>query len=214
MITNGNTIDPRVRRTKKRLRDALLELIAEKEYRKLTIQEIIDRADVNRTTFYRQFQDKDDLLQVVITDLVEEMLSEIERTDLIIKHKPPYIPANQLAKFFEHAQAYQDVLKALNTEGGTFVFRHKFISTLEKILYERIKLSNHDVEKLPIPLSLTVTYLINGYIAALQWWLNHSEEYSAEFVSKKTIDLMLDGVSAAVGMNETQDTREVDILKD
>jgi AcrR family transcriptional regulator len=54
--------DRRVRKTKKALRDALVELILEKGYSAVSVQDVVDRADVGRTTFYAHFTDKDDLL--------------------------------------------------------------------------------------------------------------------------------------------------------
>ena len=54
--------DRRVRRTKRRLKEALLELIEERDYGPITIQDITDRADVGRSTFYSHFDSKEDLL--------------------------------------------------------------------------------------------------------------------------------------------------------
>src|SRR5260370_17924001 len=54
--------DRRVQRTKKLLHKALMSLILEKKYESITVQEILDRADVGRSTFYMHFRDKDELL--------------------------------------------------------------------------------------------------------------------------------------------------------
>src|SRR5689334_24059575 len=54
--------DRRVRRTRRLLREALLALVAEKGYDRVTVQDVLDRADVGRATFYAHFRDKDDLL--------------------------------------------------------------------------------------------------------------------------------------------------------
>ena len=54
--------DRRVRRTRKLLRDALLALMAERGYESITVQDILDRANVGRSTFYTHFYDKEDLL--------------------------------------------------------------------------------------------------------------------------------------------------------
>ncbi|MEM6707029.1 MAG: TetR/AcrR family transcriptional regulator, partial [Acidobacteriota bacterium] len=54
--------DRRVTRTKRLLRQALMELVREKDYARITVQDILDRADVGRSTFYTHYRDKDDLL--------------------------------------------------------------------------------------------------------------------------------------------------------
>jgi AcrR family transcriptional regulator len=61
--------DRRVRRTRRALHDALLTLMTEKSYDAVTVQDIIDRADVGRSTFYSHFTDKRDLLDSGFEDL-------------------------------------------------------------------------------------------------------------------------------------------------
>jgi len=56
------TTDRRVRRTRQLLRDALMELTLERGYDRVTVQDILDKADVGRSTFYAHYRDKDDLL--------------------------------------------------------------------------------------------------------------------------------------------------------
>ena len=55
-------VDRRVRRTHRRLKEALLELIEERDYERITVEEITERADVARSTFYAHFGSKEDLL--------------------------------------------------------------------------------------------------------------------------------------------------------
>ena len=62
MQDNYGTNDRRVNRTIESLRNALIELIVEKHYDSITVQDIIDRANVGRSTFYTHFRDKEDLL--------------------------------------------------------------------------------------------------------------------------------------------------------
>ncbi|NNL30778.1 MAG: helix-turn-helix transcriptional regulator [Gemmatimonadetes bacterium] len=59
---NQTSEDRRVRRTRRRLKEALLELLQERSYESITVQEIIDRADVGRSTFYSHFPSKESLL--------------------------------------------------------------------------------------------------------------------------------------------------------
>ena len=65
--------DRRSRRTRRMLSEALVGLMLEKRYNTITVQEIIDRANVGRSTFYAHYMDKEDLLQGQIADLVARM---------------------------------------------------------------------------------------------------------------------------------------------
>ena len=66
-----NIPDRRVQKTRKLLQEALIELVAEKGYETVTIQEILDKANVGRSTFYAHFQDKDQLLHSILDRLDE-----------------------------------------------------------------------------------------------------------------------------------------------
>lgn len=67
-----NKLDLRVVRTRKLLLGGLYELLEEKEFSKLTIDQICDRSMVHRTTFYKHFHDKYELLEVLLNNLSEE----------------------------------------------------------------------------------------------------------------------------------------------
>ncbi len=68
----GDCLDRRVLRTHAALQDALLDLILEKRYDEITVEEITDWANVGRTTFYLHYQDKDALLLDVTGDFADE----------------------------------------------------------------------------------------------------------------------------------------------
>lgn len=62
MSNKPRKLDPRVVRTRQQLREALVSLIEEKGFDALTVQDITDRAELNRATFYLHYQDKQELL--------------------------------------------------------------------------------------------------------------------------------------------------------
>ena len=104
--------DRRVQRTRRLLHKALISLILEKKYESITVQEILDRADVGRSTFYMHFQDKDQLLfngfQYLQSFLEEARVdtgtTPRNRYERIIGFSLP---------MFEHAQVYRRVNRAL-----------------------------------------------------------------------------------------------------
>jgi AcrR family transcriptional regulator len=68
-------VDPRVRRTRQLIETAFVELLAEQNFQSITVQDITDRALVNRATFYAHFEDKYDLLKHYIRDSFQRMIS-------------------------------------------------------------------------------------------------------------------------------------------
>lgn len=75
-IAREPRIDPRVTRTQKLIRDALKSLLAEKSFESISVQDIAERATVNRATFYAHFPDKFALLDAIVRDDVAAKLSE------------------------------------------------------------------------------------------------------------------------------------------
>jgi AcrR family transcriptional regulator len=71
-----NEADPRVKRTRKLLQDAFVALLAEKSFQAITVQDIAERATLNRATFYAHFEDKYDLMDRMIRDLFQETLQQ------------------------------------------------------------------------------------------------------------------------------------------
>src|ERR1700712_4163718 len=105
--------DRRSQRTRQMLSAALVALMLEKRYDEITVQDIIDQANVGRSTFYAHCLDKDDLL---ISDFTRVL-------DMVSQHMRQFTPDVQgtlpsLALFFEHVQAHYHLYKALVRGGG------------------------------------------------------------------------------------------------
>ena len=80
-----NDLDRRVQKTRKLLQDALIELVAEKSYESVSIREILERANVGRSTFYAHFQDKDQLLHSIL-DRLDGLFEQHEKLFLDAKN--------------------------------------------------------------------------------------------------------------------------------
>jgi AcrR family transcriptional regulator len=87
--------DPRVKRTRKLLNQAFMDLVNEKGFQSLTVQDIADRAQVNRATFYAHFEDKFDMLDTFIRENFLEWLSQNEPV-------PGEMTLKQLSEFVIH----------------------------------------------------------------------------------------------------------------
>ena len=113
------TIDRRIRRTRQLLLNTLVDLILEKGYETITIQEIIDRADIGRSTFYFHFQDKEDLLLSGFENLRESY-------EVFYKHLSPSQTGWDFSlALFQHAEQNRQLIKALlGKQAGDALLRH------------------------------------------------------------------------------------------
>ncbi len=78
-LTSSKT-DRRVSRTRRQLRNALMALILERGYNAVTIEDITERADLGRTTFYLHFRDKEELLVESLEEIAADLKSQVEQT--------------------------------------------------------------------------------------------------------------------------------------
>lgn len=76
---SGNELDRRVQRTRDSLGDALVALMHEKPYDEITVQEVLERADVGRSTFYSHFSDKDDLFLSDVDEFFARLATHLSR---------------------------------------------------------------------------------------------------------------------------------------
>jgi AcrR family transcriptional regulator len=185
---NEKITDRRIQRTRHLLLDALNELILEKGYEAMTVQDIIDRANVGRSTFYSHFQDKEDLL----LNGVESLWVELE------KHLRNAIPTEETIwtlclSMFEHAQGQRSLYKALvGNQGGNLALKH-IQKQLYELIYEHLKfaMSKNDTG---MPPEILAHYFVSSFIALLTWWLDNDTTYSAQQMNNFYRQLIQRGV--------------------
>jgi len=173
--------DRRVQRTRRMVHNALMSLILEKKYESITVQEILDRADVGRSTFYMHFQDKDELL----FDGFQYLQSFLESAQEV-SGTPPRNSYDRIIGFslpmFEHAQEYRRVNRALLGSNAEAVVRRRIHSVLAGIVSRELKLELQRRKRASIPVSpeLLTHFLVSAYTSVLTWWLNSRNPVSPE----------------------------------
>ncbi|MBB6347497.1 AcrR family transcriptional regulator [Nonomuraea muscovyensis] len=185
--------DRRVRRTRELLRRALVELILEKGYDRITVQDIIDRADVGRSTFYAHYTDKDDLLLSNLEELAATFEEHMER------HFASRAEPNPVLAAFQHADRQRDLYKALAGRRGAEVMRAGLRRRITEVLTRRMP------EFLPhrdgaVPMDVTMEFLLASLLGLLVWWLDNDVPYTAEEMAEMYMRLIVPGVRAVYGM--------------
>src|SRR5215211_4419914 len=109
----NSKVDRRSERTRQLLSAALIELMLEQRYDTITVQDIIDRANIGRSTFYAHYLDKEDLLMSGFTRLLDTLSPEHQQIGA-----GEYQALPGLAGFFQHVQDHHRLYKALVHGGG------------------------------------------------------------------------------------------------
>ncbi len=165
--------DRRVQRTRRLLHKALMSLILEKKYESITVQEILDRADVGRSTFYMHFHDKDELLFSGFHYL-QSFLESVQTTSTTVPGKSYERMIGFSLAMFEHANEYRWVNRALLGSGAEAVVRRRIHSVLAGIVWRELKLElrNRKSGNGAVSPELLAHFLVSTYISVLTWWLN------------------------------------------
>jgi AcrR family transcriptional regulator len=171
-LVRGKTADRRVQRTRLLLHKALISLILQKKYESITVQEILDRADVGRSTFYMHFRDKDDLLVIGFENLKSLLQSAQEGAVPAPGKSYEKIIAFSLA-MFEHGHEYRAVNRALLGSHAEAVVRRQIHSALVAIVGQELKVQFQKRKRgdCLVSAELLTHFLVSTYISVLTWWL-------------------------------------------
>ena len=178
--------DRRVARTRKALKDALTDLILERGYEALTVQDVIDRADVGRSTFYAHFLDKDDLLMAILADLEMPGLDPSE-------WKPDDPAFGWTLALFRHFGSVKRLFKAV---ASSPLARRETTLRLEELAraeLSRLKAARKVDE---VQLQTIVRFLVGTFIGFMDWWMREeNDQLAAEQVDHAFRALVLPGVA-------------------
>jgi AcrR family transcriptional regulator len=186
----AKVIDRRTARTQKAIHGALMSLILRKGYEAITVQDIIDEADVGRSTFYSHYTGKEDLLrrgfQTLRTELAEARRSGRAKTD--VSHDEPL--EFSLA-MFEHAGKYKQIYRALVGGRGGIVA----VNEIRRILSEIVKREMSTVqEDEAVPQDVRIQFVVGAFLTVLTWWLERRPRLTPFQVDAIFRHLVLNGI--------------------
>lgn len=170
-------MDRRIKKSKKAIEEALISLMAENDFKDITINSIAERADVNRGTIYLHYKDKFDLLEQCIERKIQELLTfclpEGSRSF------PSKTPLLRTFKYLEeHSFTYHTLL--INTAVPTF--RNKLLDVMKEGLKEQLKLNgmNQNMNK-----EILIQFWSSATIGVIEWWITQSMPYPAEEITEQ-----------------------------
>jgi AcrR family transcriptional regulator len=179
LIVSKTKLDRRVQRTRQLLQEALFALILEKGYEVITVQDLIDHANVGRSTFYSHFLDKDDLFQSGF-----EVLRQQLEQRLIAQPVGEQSLWTISLVLFQHAQHYHRVYKAsVGKQAGELMHTHLH-QLLAPLMREPMQLQLVGKKAALVPPEVLAHHVVSSLLALLTWWLDHDLPYSAEQVNE------------------------------
>ncbi|MDT7605431.1 MAG: hypothetical protein QOF61_3428 [Acidobacteriota bacterium] len=195
MTAEHKKSDRRASRTRHSLSDALVELILEKRYDSITVQNVIDRADVGRSTFYAHYRDKDDLFLQGWQALLDGLVRHIEWENA---GRARFVP---VAELFQHLQEFHHFYKALVRSRKTALLFKTGLSYLSESIETSLTQWLIDKPQPSLPVPVLTNYLASEMLALLKWWLDHNMPHTPERMDEMFHQLVVPGFrSALVGV--------------
>lgn len=189
--------DRRIRKSQKALRDAFIALVLERGYDDVTVEDIADRADVARATFYAHYADKEQMLAI----LFEELTAELTAPFTEVEGSPPAMRTYILRELYAHAAQYRDIYLVCLRGAGNGRARAAYLDIIaaraQTIFEERFRVSQLDPE---VPLSFLGRAFAGAHVALLEEWLEHGELSDLDSVVRMEMELLTRGFAWALGM--------------
>jgi AcrR family transcriptional regulator len=180
--------DRRAVRTQRMVKQALMELMHSMRYEDITVQHILDRADIGRSTFYAHYPDKDD----VARQLLEEMMESI--THGVKPETAEKSAAFPIAEMFRHLQSQLSARGIWQSSRG----REYLFSVGQAYWNRRIereltaRLGKRGASRVPIPVAAR---MVTGAATSLiDWWIKQKMPYSPEEMQEMFNRVMMPGI--------------------
>jgi len=196
--------DRRIARTKKLLFDALMELIKEKSFADITLEDITKRADVARTTFYLHYKDKDELLFDGARAMYDELLERYKTQPALNAGDPD--PFMEDAADFEHVARYADFYRVMLGPNGSQKFLIRVLGYLATLFHphlSRVLFPNKD--NFRVPADLAAYFMAGAEIGVMTWWLQQNNmQYTPAEMARMTNLMCIFGMNWGGGLDHPQ----------
>jgi AcrR family transcriptional regulator len=201
--------DRRVERTRAALKQALYELIEAKGYDQVTVEEITERANLGRATFYLHYRDKEDLLLEDLVNLVDQMVEEttgmpwLRWREAGVQSGPRRPPPMELVfqHVVENAGLYRIILHGQGMQTVGEKLRGIIIKAIKDVGLARSQDGSLGEEfEVQVPLDVIANYYAGSVMGLVTWWLENDTPYTPEQMAGYFQQLFFPGLMQVLGL--------------
>ncbi|MED4956160.1 TetR/AcrR family transcriptional regulator [Paenibacillus macerans] len=177
-------VDRRIIKSQEAIKKAFIELMTERNFDQITIQEISDRANVSRRTIYLHYMDKFDLLD----KLIEEHIYELRELCELAANNTDYIDTVLL--WFEYFEShYLFFSTMLASKGGPF-FRSRFLEFVLQELKNGENITNGKSQELSDGEDVIIQFFGAAIVGVVEWWFKNGKPYPPHCMAKRVGTLL------------------------
>ena len=163
-------MDRRQQKTRAAIFAAFSKLLAEKSYGKITVQEIIDTANIGRTTFYDHFETKDDLLKALCEELFGHIISSAaDCTHTHGLYSEGNAPESVFCHLLQHLRENENNILGLLSSESSEIFLRYFKDSLNELIQKQF-IGQDRSANLDIPEDFLVNHISGSFVEMVLWW--------------------------------------------
>ncbi|OKP98637.1 TetR/AcrR family transcriptional regulator [Paenibacillus sp. P46E] len=189
--------DLRIIRSKHSIKKAFIELLTEKGYEGITIQDIADKAMISRNTFYLHYQNKPDLLNASMDELIEELKSTLKQCSSSKTPVSGSMLEQLMQTILEKIQGNIPFYKALLLDENRI---HGFQAKMEEIIKNTVEVGL-DNTPLKISKELLLQYIASTFMGIVVWWVKNDFSYTPKELASQFGKILTHGHLKAAGIS-------------
>lgn len=175
--------DRRAKMTKDFLKHGLIELMKTKKINDLTVKEVCEKADVNRSTFYKHY--------ATVTELYDDLISDVAENfkyiSMCAKADGTLFTAKYIESILNYAEGNRDLFLVLLSENGSFGYGECLVSNTDRVIG-----NNPNVSQLS---KYCLYFVVSGMSSIIWKWLNEENRMSAHSVATVISSLLSRGIN-------------------
>lgn len=177
-------MDRRQKKTRAAIFHAFISLLSEKSYTRITVQEIIDRADVGRTTFYAHFETKDHLLKALCEELFGHIISSaLDCTHTHGLYSDKSAPNSVFCHLLQHLQENDNNILGLLSCESSEIFLRYFKDSLNELIQTQFINQNPNYNT-DIPQDFLINHISGSFVEMVLWWIKGKMRQTPEELDK------------------------------
>ncbi|MBK8048821.1 MAG: TetR/AcrR family transcriptional regulator [Anaerolineales bacterium] len=188
---DGDKTDRRSQRTRRLLTNALVELLQEKRFDGISVQDILDRADIGRSTFYAHFTSKEDLLYSSLGQMLHSLQMHIEQAEATTAMLPSL-------ELFRHIKGHQRLYIALVTANSLEPIARNLQQQIAQIVEHNLRSQVPANRQLAVPLPVLADFVASAFLSLLVVWLEGNNTWSPEQVDTMFLQMVQPGVKSVL----------------
>jgi AcrR family transcriptional regulator len=187
---NLKSLDRRSRKTERQLQHGLVTLLKDKSLKEVSVRELADFVDINRSTFYVHYHDIYDMVEKIGKQMVDEFGNALNSNKPEIE-KGNFIPT--LSEVYTFLKKYGEIFEVLLGRNGDIGFRVNFRETARKKLDEWLNISDQYTNQPQF--AYMCSFIIQGSIGLMQTWLEQGMKETPLQMAKMTEKFVMSGMT-------------------